>query len=741
MSNVLALAPRGQLKAALYYVESLAWPVFPCRRDKRPMTANGFLDAVVDHDQVRTWWTESPEASIGIPTGPRSMVWVLDVDQPDGPAALAALEEKHGPLPATVEQQTGGGGRQFFFKWHDGLTIRNSAKKIGAGLDVRGDGGYVIVPPSGHPSGNTYAWARGRAPWDHEIADAPAWLVELVSKSEQKPTTTTKHNNTTKYGGAALARELADLAGTPEGQRNEHLNRSAFSMGQLVAGGELEHVQAEAGLIGMGTSIGLPHGEVVKTVKSGIEAGLKEPRTAPQEQPRRRPSPLPAPSGVDDLVGFAPTEDGIALAFESRFENELRFDHHAGTWFHWDGTRWRREETDLAFAWARGMCREINAHGKANLARAATAAGVERFTRAARCFAVTSEIWDLDPFLLGTPGGTVDLRTGIIRPAKQGDCITKSTAVAPAEFADCPQWETFLDQATRGDKALVRFLRQVAGYCLTGDIREHALFFVHGPGGNGKGVFLNTMTNILADYATTAAMDTFVASHNDKHPTDLAMLKSARMVCASETEEGRRWAESRIKQLTGGDRISARFMRQDFFQYKPEFKLVIIGNHQPVLANVDDAARRRFNIIPFIHKPATPDPQLEDKLQAEYPGILRWMLDGCLDWQIHGLVRPEVVLDATQNYFDDQDLFGRWIEESCDTGPRKWEPTGVLFASWQRFAKANGEEAGSAKAFNANLVKRGFTPERKKVFGEAKRAFRGLAIREQHQEEDHRVNG
>lgn len=163
----------------------------------------------------------------------------------------------------------------------------------------------------------------------------------------------------------------------------------------------------------------------------------------------------------------------------------------------------------------------------------------------------------------------MDLKTGQTRQAAREDYITKTTAVAPAETPDCPLWLQFLDQACNGDTGLIRFLRQWCGYSLTGSIEEHALLFVHGEGGNGKGVWLNTVSNILGDYCRTAAMDTFTASQGDRHPTDLAALKGARMVCASETEEGKAWSELRIKQLTGGDRVAARFMRQDFFEYHP----------------------------------------------------------------------------------------------------------------------------------------------------------------------------
>ncbi len=192
-----------------------------------------------------------------------------------------------------------------------------------------------------------------------------------------------------------------------------------------------------------------------------------------------------------------------------------------------------------------------------------------------------------------------------------------------------------------------------------------------GPGGNGKTVFLNTLTSIMRDYAKVAAMETFTASHSERHPTDLAMLRGARLVTASETEEGRTWAETRIKQMTGGDLISARFMRQDFFTYRPQFKLTIIGNHKPVLRNVDDAARRRFNLAPFVHKPPQPDRDLELKLREEAPAILRWMIEGCLTWQKNGLVRPESVVAATSAYFEAQDLFGQWLEDHCDFEPEQ----------------------------------------------------------------------
>jgi putative DNA primase/helicase len=426
--------------------------------------------------------------------------------------------------------------------------------------------------------------------------------------------------------------------------------------------------------------------------------------------------------GIDNIIALAAyqaekreiiTEDAAALSFAERHRDQLRFDHDMGKWFVWTGNYWRRERTKLAFAWARELARELAQNhalkGRVVCGKTAFAAGVERFAQADRAFAVTADLWDRHPYLLGCPDGTVDLYRGEMRAPAAEDFITKVTAVSPAALADCLLWRRFLHEASGGDVELVEYLQRFCGYLLTGDTREHALLFVYGPGGNGKTVFLNTVAAILGDYACVAAMETFTYSANDRHPTDLAMLRGARLVCATETEEGRAWAESRIKQLTGGDPISARFMRQDFFTYVPVFKLVFIGNHKPGLRNVDDAVRRRFNIVPFEHKPPTPDKGLEDKLRAEWPQILRWMIDGCLAWQKHGLARPAIVAEATEQYFAEQDVIRTWVAECCETGHKAYSETSAnLFKSWSAYALDSGEKPGSRKWFCQALENLGF---------------------------------
>lgn len=438
------------------------------------------------------------------------------------------------------------------------------------------------------------------------------------------------------------------------------------------------------------------------------------------------------------------TEDGVARAFTDKHGETLLFDHDAGHWFEWQSDHWKPEKTGRAFNYCRVMARDasnrLNPERRNKLRSAAFASGVEKMARTDPKHATRQEDWDADPWLLGCPEKTVCLRTGHTAPAHPKDMITRQTSVAPADSASCPLWQRFLTEATGGDETKIGFLQRWAGYSLTGTTREHALIFIYGPGGNGKSVFLNTVSRIAGEYATTSAMETFTASSGDRHPTDLAMLRGARIVTASETEEGRAWAESRIKQLTGGDPITARFMRQNFFTFTPAFKLTIVGNHAPVLHNVDEAARRRFNIVAFDRQPANPDKDLEQKLVAEWPGILRWMIDGCLDWQENGLQRPASVTAATDAYFDAQDLVGQWLNECCTvepSNPHRWETSANLFKSWKSYAESAGEKPLTQKGLAGHLHRRGLTVGPKKVGTQTLRSWAGISLNQRESHDEH----
>jgi len=438
------------------------------------------------------------------------------------------------------------------------------------------------------------------------------------------------------------------------------------------------------------------------------------------------------PTHEDEPAGF--DQDSVIRAFTKAYAGELLFDHHAGKWFRFDGY-WRREETKLALHYAREQSLKIASSEAKTLKTVPTWEAIERGARSVREFAVTSDVWNRDTMLLGTPNGTVDLRTGELRDARPEDRISRVTAVAPIPHGqfrakrDCPRWLAFLDEALAGDAGAIRFLQQWGGYSLTGETKEQKLVFVYGPGGSGKGTAINTIGDILGDYAVNVGMETLTATKYERHTTELARLRGARMARASETEKGKAWAENRIKNLTGQDTITARFMRQDDFEFAPEFKLTIFGNNRPSLRDVDTAIKRRFLILPFNHPPRRPNTKLAEALKREWPGILAWLIDGCLDWQESGLVVPPVMDAATKAYFDAEDTFAQWLADSCDVGPEFVDTSDNLWDSWSRYAYGLGEEPGTKKGtFAETLSQRGFF-KRDQIGRDRKRGYRGLRVR------------
>ena len=413
------------------------------------------------------------------------------------------------------------------------------------------------------------------------------------------------------------------------------------------------------------------------------------------------------------------SDEALALRFTERYADKLRYVAVWSKWLIWNGQYWRLDDTLQAFDYARKICRgaasECDNKFANSIASAKTVAAVERLARADRRLAATADQWDADPWLLNTPAGVVDLHKGECRPHDPGYYMTKISGIAPDAACPVRYWKSFLDRVTGGDAELIAFLHRVVGYALTGVTREHALFFLYGTGANGKTTFLNAITGAMGDYCRIAPIETFTASMTERHPTDLAGLRGARLVTAVETEEGRRWAESKIKALTGGDKISARFMRQDFFEFTPQFKLLIAGNHKPGLRSVDEAIRRRFYLIPFtVTIPAEErDPGLLEKLKTEWPGILHWMIEGCLQWQQQGLAPPPVVAAATAAYLEAEDAIAAWIADCCAFDPNHWERRNALFASWSAWTEKTGEYTGSQKRFLERLETRsGIIPKR-----------------------------
>jgi putative DNA primase/helicase len=436
------------------------------------------------------------------------------------------------------------------------------------------------------------------------------------------------------------------------------------------------------------------------------------PESAPTEPPKKPAKlvDLGAHRG-DALPTFS--DEALALRFAAQNADKLRFVNELGHWFQWSGRHWKEDRTLVAFDAVRALCREaarrankLKERGAEKIASRKTVAAVACLARADRRLAATAAQWDADPWLLNTPGGMVDLKTSELRPHRLEDYCTKMTAVAPG--GECPRWLATLSYIFGGNAEIVSFLQRWAGYSLTGVTSEQKFLFAYGTGANGKGVTSSTMAGVLGDYAMAAPVAVFMASNSDR--TELAMLRGARLVTASETEAGRAWAESRIKQLTGGDKISARFMRRDFFEFTPQFKFLIAGNHKPSLRSVDEAMRRRFLFLPFLVTipEGERDPDLTEKLKAEWPGILAWMIAGCIDWQERGLRPPSAVLLATKTHLEAEDAFQLWLADATTREANAWEATRELFLSWTSWALAAGEKVGDEKNFAAALEAAGF---------------------------------
>jgi putative DNA primase/helicase len=456
--------------------------------------------------------------------------------------------------------------------------------------------------------------------------------------------------------------------------------------------------------------------------RTGPRAVFAKAQAAGWINPRKAPPQASHSSSSEQICAPEFSDEALALEFADRHAARLQWVQATGKWMFYNGRYWQPDETLLAFSYARQICREAadrcnKDHLKKALAAAKTVAAVERLARADRRLAATVDQWDADPFALNTESGVIDLRTGRASPHDPADFMTKITAVAPG--GDCPLWRDVIDRVFAGDAALIAFVQRMLGYMLSGDISVQAVFFAFGRGANGKSLLFNTVAAILGGYHRLAAIETFIASDRDRHPTEIAWLSGARMVTANETEEGRRWSESKLKAMTGDDELVGRFVARDFFRFKRQFKLLIVGNHKPGLRSVDEAIRRRFRLIPFaVTIPQEErDERLPDKLRDEWPGILAWMVQGCLDWQRYGLEPPEAVRMATEQYLQAEDALASWIDERCEVSPAYWASSHDLFADWTAWAEAAREPVRSRKEFADKLAAHGFEDKRRKARG------------------------
>lgn len=764
-------------KAAREYA-ARGWHVFPVPIGKK------LSHKSAEHSGGRKWgattepaeiardWQQWPDANVGIVTGPKSGLLVIEADTDaghavDGIGNLEALIDQNGPLPHTIEALSPSGSWHLYFKWPDDLDIRNSAGQVAPGVDVRGNGGMVVSVPSVKP-GHALPYRWKNPPGLFDLADCPEWLVRRCIKVSKQVRQIGLSIDTggKSWADTALRNEIADLLAAPVTKRNDTLNDAAFNLAQIVAGGGLPEGMVRDRFSAAASCIGLEPGEIAATIQSAFQAGLQTPRG-----PKPRGADAQATDWgdmTDDSAGDAGhgsnapndidlSQDALASDLGARdWDANARHVAGWGKWLFWTGTRWQADEklehltrvrsylrnraeelTDWAEAkapaleaekpgegdklcnWAKGQARNLRSKN--------TVAAVESLARSNAASVAGADAFDADRLLLGTPGGTVDLRTGELRQAKRGDLITKLTACAPAEPGARPErWLSFLNEVFDHDPDLVTFIQRGIGYALTGLTTEHKLLFLYGTGRNGKSVLLNTVSHIWGDYSRKAAAETFLNTQADKHSTGLAGLQGARLVIGSELPVGKTWDESVIKDLTGGDKMTARFMRGDFFDFDPQLTLMIAGNNQPSFRGVDEAIRARVVLVPFLVTipPERRDKGLPDKLKAEGPQILRWAIDGALQWQERGLDVPAKVAAASTEYMDDEDTLGQFLKDEARIVAGHFVTAQDLHLRFTQWSEAQGLKPWTQRTLVKEIKSRGF--EAAKSNGQ--RGLRGLGL-------------
>lgn len=731
-------------QSALWYI-ARGWSAIPLtQRDKTPWPnfalAQYQRQRKASTDEIYHWWKSSPDANVGICTGKISGLFVVDCDSPQAYERV----QTEGYLETLVSQT--GKGYQIFFEYPN-FPVSNRAKPVRDYLgiqemDIRGDGGYVVAAPSVHPNGAIYKWL---VPEATQLAPAPGWLLDLLRPPalEQPPTppvstaSTEKAitirgkviNNPTIYAAAAANREIDRVRDSSNGSRNENLNSAAFNLGELVVLGLLDRPAIEHDLLTAALTAGMSEQEARATLRSGFEAGTGNGRQmsyAPPTTKSAASKPKTPPASKEERRNL--TDLGNAKRLVKRWGNRIKFVGAFKKWFIWDGTRWQLDETGAIMRAAKETvlhmytlaptiqeqtAREkwightMHSESRGSLEAMIGLAASERHV------VTKAESLDANNWLLNCRNVTIDLFNMTVSEHNPDDLITKRIDVTYDKKAKCPTWEKFINRIMAADAELIEFVQRAVGYSLTGEVSEQCLFFMFGTGRNGKSTFVETLLTMLGEYSAKTPTETLMARDRTGIPNDVARLAGKRLVVARETDENQRLAEATIKDLTGGDKISARFLHQEFFEFKPAFKIWMYGNHKPLIRGVDEGIWRRIRLIPFtVSIPAEErDPYLPLKLERELSGILNWALQGVEKWlNAGGLGDPIAVRAATAEYRSEMDVMAEYISDNCGTLSGDKVTAKVLYTDFSSWCEEMGERAMSQRQFGLKLKERGFQP-------------------------------
>ena len=427
------------------------------------------------------------------------------------------------------------------------------------------------------------------------------------------------------------------------------------------------------------------------------------------------------------LIQYTDTTNAFRLF--AKYGKDIRYNAPWKKWLVWNGAYWELDEGylvhDKGLQMIRGIYAELiktaDYRNRLDIEKHAMQSESARRRKAFIEVAswipdlnVKTDHLDINPWLLNVENGTIDLRTGELREHRQEDMITKIAHVTYDKNADCPIWRNFLMEIMNYNAELLRFIQTAAGWAITGNTSEQSMFILFGTGANGKSTFLNTIMNLLGDYAIATPTETFMKKSGDQITNDIARLRGTRFVTTTEAEQGRRLSEPLIKQITGNDRMTARFLYGEFFSFVPTFKIFMATNHKPVIKGTDHGIWRRIKLIPFTNRipEEKQDKNLEEKLRGEASGILNWLLEGAQRWTVERLKTPQIITSATDEYRGEMDVIGNFIRERCVQEPEASIRARELFKCYQDWCDDNNEHACSERFLGLRLKELGLEQKR-----------------------------
>ena len=459
----------------------------------------------------------------------------------------------------------------------------------------------------------------------------------------------------------------------------------------------------------------------------------------------------------EEIPLFARTDTGNAERLTWRYRNKFLYCPQRD-WYAWDESRWVPDSLSSVTLACIATVRKIEEEISRAIADVdtTTKAGAERADEVASSYRkwalqsesharlsamsnigeafmpVSLETFDKNPMLFNVPNGTIDLRTGELYAHQRGDFLTCISPVRYDANADCPLWMNFLGDVTAGNQELIDYLQRAIGYSLTGLTVEHCLFILHGNGRNGKSTFLEVISHLMGEYAKAAHMSTFMQQQNEGIPNDLAMLASARFVSATESDDGKRLAEAKIKQITGGDTVTARFLHKEYFQFRPQFKIWLGTNHRPTIYGTDEGIWRRIRLIPFeVYIPdGKVDEKLTQKLIGESSGILNWALRGLESYRQNGMMEPDIVRACTDGYRAQQDWMTRFLEEVAVASPDDVIPARKLYEKYCDWCTKTGEYKLKEVKFSEGMKVKGYVSKRTRLGDKTPQCYHGLKFNE-----------